>query len=253
MNKIGYPFVVFHTMTSLDGKIDGVFQKTSEAAAVGKIVNKVRDNYRCQGYLYSREKMLETGDAYEYEALEESENRYDRMDYVADFSSEKYVVAIDFEGRLAYKSGFIEHYGCPRMHVVAVLSKRVGDDYLDFLQRQNVSYIFAGDDVLDADLVLQKLKARFGIGRVLLSGSSEENYSFLRRGLIDEVSFIVAPLVDGHREGRAVFSAGNGVEAVPINFDLIGAETVGDNVLWLRYSFRNMRSNMWNSYESSSL
>ena len=58
-------------------------------------------------------------------------------------------------------------------------------------------YLFAGEQELDCALALHKLKEWFHIDRLLLAGGAVMNASLLQNGLIDELSVLVAPVVDG--------------------------------------------------------
>lgn len=60
----------------------------------------------------------------------------------------------------------------------------------------DISYIFAGEKKLDCALALCKLKELFRIDRLLLAGGAVMNASLLHSGLIDELSVLMAPVVD---------------------------------------------------------
>ena len=54
-----------------------------------------------------------------------------------------------------------------------------------------------GEADVDLRLALEKLGARFGVRTLMLEGGGGINGSFLRDGLIDEVSLLVAPVRTG--------------------------------------------------------
>ena len=62
-----------------------------------------------------------------------------------------------------------------------------------------MSYLLAGAHDLDLPLALAKIGERSGVRTLMLEGGGRINGGMLRAGLIDEVSVLVAPLVDGHR------------------------------------------------------
>ncbi|HET9002923.1 MAG TPA: dihydrofolate reductase family protein, partial [Gemmatimonadaceae bacterium] len=67
-----------------------------------------------------------------------------------------------------------------------------------------------------------------------LEGGGKINGSFLRAGLIEEVSVLVAPVADGRIGTPALFDVeGRGV--APRRLTLEGVEQRADGVLWLRY------------------
>ena len=58
-----------------------------------------------------------------------------------------------------------------------------------------IPYIFAGENEIDVELALFKLKNLFGIDKLLLEGGSIINGSFQRADAVDELSLVVAPVV----------------------------------------------------------
>jgi 2,5-diamino-6-(ribosylamino)-4(3H)-pyrimidinone 5'-phosphate reductase len=67
----------------------------------------------------------------------------------------------------------------------------------------------------------------------MLEGGGRINGSMLRAGLVDDVSLLVAPVVDGRMATPALFdvdAAGKSHSLVPTH-----VERRADDVLWLRY------------------
>ena len=75
-----------------------------------------------------------------------------------------------------------------------------------------------------------KIGARFGVKTLMLEGGGRINGGMLAAGLIDEVSVLVAPAVDG-RVGTRLGRRGSG--AMPLALEYV--EQRADDVLWLRY------------------
>ena len=73
-----------------------------------------------------------------------------------------------------------------------------------------VSYIFAGERELDLGLALEILNRELGIERLLLEGGGGSNGSFLRAGLIDEISLAICPAVDGAKGAPSIFDSRDG-------------------------------------------
>ena len=68
------------------------------------------------------------------------------------------------------------------------------------------------------------------------------NGSFLRAGLVDEVSLIVWPVVDGAAGAPCIFdsTAADAGRAAPVRtMQLISSETMADGAVWLRYRLEN--------------
>ena len=109
-------------------------------------------------------------------------------------------VAIDPSGKL--------HYGQDHAagdHVIAVVGEQVPDAYLRELREDGVSYLFAGPDGRDLARALATLSRDFGLETLLLEGGGRINGAFLNAGLIDEVSVLVYPGIDGLAGVSSIF------------------------------------------------
>jgi riboflavin biosynthesis pyrimidine reductase len=144
-------------------------------------------------------------------------------------SAGPYAVALDPSGKLNWTRNTA--YGD---HVIEVLSESVADAYLQRLQSAGVSYLFAGTNSIDLKLALSKLRTEFGIERLLLEGGGRINGSFLAEGLVDELSLLLAPVLDGRRDSPASFDRQE--MAVPERFAVTSIKRRDDDLLWLRYA-----------------
>lgn len=161
--------------------------------------------------------------------------RIPRTDFVARWDAPSYAIAIDPSGKLRWESGSIDEE-----HAVAVLTERVPDRYLAFLRSRGVSYLFGGRNRIDLPTVLRKLRARFGIRRLLLEGGGTINGSFLAAGLIDELSILIAPIADGGVGTPSLFDARKGPGPAR-HLKLLSLERRRGDLLWLRYRVRRGR------------
>ena len=234
--KMERPYIVCHMLSSLDGKIDGSFMSAPEAAAACRKYGSLRGFYACQATLYgtvTMEGSYAEGLAGE---LPQSETVYPKEDYIAASDVENYIVAVDPRGILGYSSKYIEKKNRPRAHVIEVLTEQVSPDYLAYLRKYDISYVFAGEEWLDCSLLLHKLKSLFGIDRLMIAGGGLMNWSFLQEDLIDELSLVVAPVTDGCRESASVFEKADFLPArPPAAFSLEEIQRIEDGGIWLRY------------------
>ena len=168
--------------------------------------------------------------------------RVPRTDHIAKPDATGYAIALDFGGRL--------HWGWRNDiegdHVVVVVSEAVPDEHLNGLRASGVSYLFGGTDRLDLALVLRKLTRHFGIRRLLVEGGGGINGAFLQAGLVDEISLLLAPAVDGGRGIPAVFDydvvEGAEPAAKEMTLTLLGCDVRGNGVVRLRYGIQNSRT-----------
>jgi riboflavin biosynthesis pyrimidine reductase len=144
-----------------------------------------------------------------------------------------YAIAVDTLGKLRWSSAEIDGD-----HLIAVLSERVPLQYLEMLRGAGISYVVAGRDAVDLTQAVEFLGEHFGIRTLLLEGGGHINGAFLNAGLVDEISLLIAPGVDGRHGIPAVFDGmgPEGGRAVP--FTLKSVERRGSETLWIRYERR---------------
>lgn len=155
-----------------------------------------------------------------------------REDFIAPHDAQSYAIAIDPSGKLTWRSNAIDGE-----HVITVLTEGVSDNYLAFLRERGVSYVFGGKAKINLRRVLEKLRASFGIRRLLLEGGGGINGSFLAADLIDEMSILVGPVADGGIGTPTLFDAKKGRAAVR-HLKLMSVEQRKGDIVWLRYKVK---------------
>ncbi|HEX9939179.1 MAG TPA: RibD family protein [Longimicrobium sp.] len=225
------PRVICHMIASLDGRIltDG-WPLSDEGRREYEVVH---ESYDPDAWICGRVTMQEhfaQGLRPDDEIAREHHGA-PRDDYRAPGEHPSFAFAVDASGRLAWETSDIDGD-----HVVTILSQRVSDEYLAFLRERGVSYLLAGEKDVDLPLALEKIAAGYGVRTLMLEGGGKINGGMLRAGLIDEVSVLVAPVVDGRMGTPAVFDIeGDDADAASYRLALDAVERRADDVLWLRY------------------
>jgi 2,5-diamino-6-(ribosylamino)-4(3H)-pyrimidinone 5'-phosphate reductase len=220
------PRLICHMMAALDGRI--IVQRWGQQPDT-RIYETTAAHFAAQAWLCGRVTFEKDFTAGLQPALRPGDTVPDRHDFVADTSATSFAVAVDASGKLGWKSGSIDED-----HVVAVLSEHVSDEYLAYLRRQGVSYLFGGAKELDFEVVLSKLGALFPIKTVLLEGGGHLNGSLLKAGLVDELSLLHYPVIDGAKASPTVFEQGE-QPGPPTALKLRHVEQLAGDLLWLRY------------------
>lgn len=224
------PRVICHMMASVDGRIDTSGWPLSKEG--NRQYELLHATYQPDGWICGRvtmEQHFATGTRPDAEVAR-TYHGPPREDFVAPGEHASFAVALDPRGKLTWASGAMHGD-----HVVTVVSDRVSDAYLASLRASGVSYVLAGrDGDIDLAVALEKIAARFGIRTLMLEGGGGINGSFLRAGLVDEVSLLVAPVVDGRSGTPALFDI-HGDDVTPGRLALESVERRPDDVLWLRY------------------
>ena len=231
--------VICHMAASIDGRVAGHYLSAPEFGPYGKAYEETLAAYGSDNWICGRitfEEHITFGNKTDLSVY--SDEAIPREDYIhpADFSS--YAIAVDPEGKLGWQTNTIgdEYPERKGDHIVTILSEGVSDRYLAHLRKVGVSYIFAGKSKpLSMTVALDKLHSYFGIQTFMLVGGGFVNGSFASEGLVDELSLIIAPLVEGVSDSVSLFEFGNSPEQSIRQFRLEKFERVGPDGIRLLY------------------
>ena len=221
------PHVICHMMASLDGRI--ITQRWGATTST-KAYETTAATFDAQAWLCGRVTMEKDFTDGLQPDLQPGSAPPDRHDYVADARATSFAIAIDAHGKLGWELGAIDDD-----HIISILTEQVSDEYLAYLRRQGVSYLFGGAQELDFALVLDKLGRLFPIKTILLEGGGHINGSLLKAGLVDELSLLHYPVIDGAASSPTIFEQGE-QPGPPAQLHLQHVEQLPDGLLWLRYS-----------------
>ena len=228
------PKIICHILQSVDGNIDGDFFTLPELSPAYRAFSRIREEYACDAVISGATTAAEIYRGRFVDDLPTSSERWPRTDRKAG-QADKYAVVIDGTGSVRWESGSVERRG-EKLHVIVVLQENASDAYISHLRKAGVSYIFAGKDSLDLPLAARKLKELFGIQSMLLSGGGVVDWSFLQAGLIDEISLVVPPVIDGGvRLPSAFDDSPLAVCHTPVVLHLTDVQRLEGDALWLRY------------------
>jgi riboflavin biosynthesis pyrimidine reductase len=150
--------------------------------------------------------------------------------HLADKSATRFAIGIDRKARLHWKKATADEG-----HLVLVFSSAVSDSHLAELAAVGVSYlVMPGDDIDLADM-LEQLHYKLPIKTVLLEGGAKINGAFLKAGLVDEISLVLCPAIDGTTGGAAIFETGETGVGGQLKLELRSAQPIGGGAVHLRY------------------
>lgn len=140
-----------------------------------------------------------------------------------------YDVAIDTHGKLRWPAN--EQHGQP---LLVIACEDCPKEYFDTLNRQGISWIAVGKKRINLSMAVEMLNTEFGVERIALVGGGHINGAFLAEGLLDEVSLMIGPGIDGRKGMAAVFDGIDEPTRPATLLKLQSVERMGDTV-WLRY------------------
>ena len=228
------PYTVCHMVASVDGRILHSRWRPQTRAG-GDLFERLHVKLGGDAWLVGRVTGQEFAKAKAYDVR--ADRAHGREPWLVRRDAQAYGVVLDAHGRIAW--GRSDIGGDP---IVVVLTEQVSDAHLAGLRRDGVSYFFAGERQLDPAAVLEFLHRELGVKRLLIEGGGGSNGSFLRAGLIDEISVAIVPVVDGAKGAPSVFDSTEeeaGLRAPLEQMSLASCEVLDGGAVWLRYLLRN--------------
>lgn len=223
MNK---PYTICHMMMSVDGRIDcGMTVKIPGTDEYYTTLEALDAPVHVSGRVTAELEMALPG---RFEASEDAE-WIDHPCYSKKRDSRNYEVVLDTHGMLLWP-----HESENDVPMIIILSEKAAKEYIDYLDRQNISWIVCGHDRIDLPEACEILHDVFGVERMAVVGGGSVNAGFLDAGLLDEVSIILGPAIDGRGGMTAVFD-NLPMDREPVDLKLKSVESYPDGAIWIRY------------------
>lgn len=221
------PYIVCHMMMSVDGRIDcGMTEKIAGSNEYYETLNALHTPTTLSGRVTAQLEMAEPGTF-------ATENPVDVAGKEC-FSKKKvasgYQVVVDTRGTLLWRDD--RDSDSP---LIVIMSKDVPNEYLSYLDSLDISWIVCGEKYIDLRRASEILFTEFGVERVAIVGGGTINAAFLDAGLLDEVSILLGPGIDGRKGMTSTFD-GLPMDREPVNLKLTGVQPYADGAVWLRYT-----------------
>jgi riboflavin biosynthesis pyrimidine reductase len=234
VSEIMKPYVIVHMSTSIDGRTLPSRWRPESANATPDY-DRVHNQLGGDAWLVGRTTGAEFAKQAAYAPV--VSQRFPREPWFARRDAKACGIVLDGHGKVAW--GRADIGGDP---IVVVLTEQVSDAHLAGLRADGVSYVFAGRSELDIRRALETLNRELGVTRLLVEGGGVTNGILLRAGLVDEVSLLVCPFVDGAPGAPSLFDApreGDGQRAPVRHIELMNSEVLDGGAVWLRYRIHN--------------
>ncbi len=186
------PYIICHMCTTIDGKVlssrwgklpggassAGLFESTASSLGVGHwIVGTTTMKEFAAGFKTRLPTPTEAVSA---------------DDFIANPKAKPLAIGTDARGELRFDKPDVDGD-----HTVILTSAAAPADYLAHLRSAGVSYLLCGKARVDLPRALRKLHKSFGLKKLVLQGGGTFNGAMLRAGLVDEISQVIVPVVDG--------------------------------------------------------
>lgn len=219
------PYIVVHMMSSIDGRIDCAM--TAQMRGNDTYYSSL-DAIDCPNRLSGRvtaETELTSGGKFEADNPE----KIGKESFAKNADAASYNIVVDTHGTLLWGDDANNNWP----HLV-ITSEDASKEYLDYLTKRHVSWIATGEGQIDLARAMSILADKFGIERLAVVGGGHINGGMLAAGLVDEISLVIGPGVDG-RGGQTALFDGMDKSSKPIALKLKDVKQYDDGSLWLRY------------------
>lgn len=156
----------------------------------------------------------------------------DQRVFKAHRSSDRMFISVDPDADILYPTNTLRGDD-----ILAVIGEKASQEYLGYLRGKGVSYIVV-DDICDLKAAFEAINLEFGVNSVSLQGGGVFDGAMLADGLIDELSYVVYPGIDGTADSVSIFhyiGKDNGSPATGLSLQLLSAEAKAGGAVWLRY------------------
>ena len=216
------PYIVCHMMSSIDGRVDCAM--TACLTGVEEYydsINELKLDSTLNGRV-TAEKELAFPEKFESKTNE----IYGKQGFSKKYNDNNYEIIVDTKGILTYPKSNKGN------HSLVITSEKVHTDYLKYLDKNNISWIAVGKDKINLSKAMKILKEEFNINRLGIVGGPTINGAFLNKNLLDEVSILIGPGIDGRANMQGLFE-GSTVGITPL--ELLDVKKYDNGAVWLRY------------------
>lgn len=221
------PYIVCHMMMSVDGRIDcGMTVKIAGSNEYYETLNALHTPTSLSGRVTAQLEMAEPG-AF---VAKNPADAAGKECFSKKRTASGYQVVVDTRGSLLWRDD--RDSDSP---LIVIMSEAVSNEYLAYLDSLDISWIVCGEKHIDLRRASEILSTEFGVERMAIVGGGTINAAFLDAGLLDEVSILLGPGIDGRRGMTSTFD-GLPMDREPVNLKLTGVQSYADGAVWLRYT-----------------
>ncbi|MGO4671742.1 RibD family protein [Bosea sp. 2YAB26] len=225
------PIVICHMLSSLDGSLHPsrfTWSPDGSKAEWSRLYEEVHEGLEPDAWLVGRVTMAEISKVGPHAPAQVGP--VERPCHFAVREAECFAIALDPSGKL--------HFAGPKIGgdpVVVLLGPGVADSHLAELAADGVSYIVAETAKIDLAAMLDVLGHELGIHRLLLEGGAGINGSFFAASLVNELSLLLVPALDGRGGHQGFVEAGEDGLDGDVQLSFKSCEPLAHGILHLRY------------------
>lgn len=222
------PYIICHMIASVDGRIDCDMTEQIEG---GNEYYEALESLACPSMLMGRVTMqMHYALAEPFIAADTTPIGCEAFHIARKAAA--YCVGVDTHGILRWGENEFDGQA-----LLVITDEQCLKAYHDRLTEQGISWIATGKNGINIARAMELLAEKFGVERLAVTGGGHINGAFLEAELLDEVSFMVAPGIDGRGGMAAVFDGIADKNRPATQLHLQSVKQMGETV-WMRYKFK---------------
>lgn len=223
------PYIICHMMMSVDGRIDcGMTVKLAGTKEYYETLEALQTPTTLSGRVTAQLEMSEPG----VFAPKEPPVPYGKEGFSKKREAKGYQIIVDNKGTLLWPDD--RDSAEP---LIVVLSEAATTEYLAYLDSRHISWIICGKQHIDLNRAAEILYTEFQVDRMAIVGGGTINGAFLDAGLLNEVSILLGPGIDGRKGMTSTFD-GLPANREPFQLKLAGVKAYEDGAVWLQYQVK---------------
>ena len=230
------PKIICHIMSSVDGRLlpgrwtqpyDGTSSSVlfKDYAEIGKTLGT-------DAWMFGK---ATTKEVFPYKFMPKSEKTAaPGKIYIGNRDTSRLFITVDPDADIFYTDNRLRGD-----NILTVLGTNATVDYLQTLEDKGISYIVLNDP-MNLREAMEIIHENFGINKISLQGGGIIDGAMLAAGLLDELSLVIYPGIDGLTTSPSIFEYLGADDERPANgqaLELLSSETRSHGIVWLRYKF----------------
>lgn len=230
------PKVICHIMSSVDGKIlvdrwSAPSGESSKGELMGEYA-RIGKDLHTDAWTFGKNTITEIFPE-KFTPKSEYSVQHETSIFKGKLLSPRMFISIDPDADIIYPSSSLRGDD-----ILVVVGLNASTEYLTLLKKNGISYIVV-EDITDFPSIFKTINKRFGISSVSLQGGGILNAAMLQQGIVDELSLVIYPGIDGTSKSRSIFDyVGKGRPVKGQSLKLLDIEKEKGGVVWLRYKIQ---------------
>lgn len=158
--------------------------------------------------------------------------------FIGNRTSARLFITIDPDADIFFTSDYMRGD-----NILVILGTNATTDYLSALEEKGVSYLVV-NDVYNLHNVFTLVKHYFKVDTISLQGGGILDGAMLAQGLINELSLVIYPGIDGLATAPSIFEYLGVSDERPAEgqaLELLSMEQKPHGIVWLHYKFHNLQ------------